>query len=242
MFRRRKSTGRRHEFLAVRAARKTPPGGRLVYSFTMFEDLRRAFKEAVNNFQQELGRDSVADTVDELLKRMEREAVDAKTSLAEAGEQLQRARARAKAEEKEEAVCRRREAMARKIGDAETADVAAEFAAKHAERKDVMARKAEALEAEMRLQEAEYAGMVAKIKEARANRDTLAARAGRAKARESLDGVSEMLDGLDEMGTSATSAAAGPTAEEFDDEILRRSRDEAIDERLEALKRRMGRK
>ena len=207
----------------------------------MFEDLRRAFKEAVNNFHQELGRDSVADAVDDLLKQMEREAVDAKTRLAEAGEQLESARARAKAEEDEEAVCRRREAMARKIGDVETADIAAKFAAKHAERRDVLTRKAEAVEAEMRLQQAEYTDMLAKIKDARTNRDTLAARARRTKARESLDGVAEMLGDLDRMGEPATYAADGPTADEFDEVLLRRSRDEAIDQRLEALKKRMGR-
>ncbi len=208
----------------------------------MFDDLRRAFKEAVNNFHHELGRDSVANTVDELLKGMEREAVAAKTGMAEAGEQLARARRRAETEAEDEAVCRRREAMARKIGDAETADIAAEFAAKHAERGAVLTRKAEAIEAEMRLQETEYNDMLAKIKEARANRDTLAARAGRNTARETLGCVDDLLNDLNRMGESAAEAPPGPTASEFDDEILRRSRDEVIDERLEALKKRMGRK
>lgn len=206
----------------------------------MFDDLRRAFKEAVDNFHQELGRDSVTDTVDGLLKQMEREAVEAKEALALAEEQLAKARGRADAEAKEEAVCRRREGLARKIGDAETAEIAAKFAEKHAERRRVLARKAEAIQAEVRLQEADCKDMVRKIKEARANRDALSAQAGRTKARDTLGGVNDLLDDLDRMGESADAGSPPPSAADFDD-VARRSRDEAINERLEALKRRMGR-
>ena len=122
----------------------------------MFDDLRRAFKEAVDNFHHELGRDSAADAVAGLLKQMEREAVEAKASVAAARDQLEKARSRAEEEAKEEAVCRRRERLAHEIGDAETAEIAARYAAKHAERGQVLARKAEAVEAEIRLGTAEY--------------------------------------------------------------------------------------
>ncbi len=207
----------------------------------MFDDLRRAFKEAVDNFHQELGRDSVAETVDGLLKRMEREAVDAKAAVALAKEQLAKARKQAEAEAGEEAVCRRREGLARKIGDAETAEIAAEYAEKHAERGRVLARKADAIEAEIRLQEAEYEAMLGKIREARASRDGLSAQAGRARARDSLGSVSDLLNDLDRMEEDAQDGRPGPSAAEFD-EAVGRARDEAIDERLDALKRRMGKK
>lgn len=207
----------------------------------MFDDLRRAFKEAVDNFHHEMGRDSVADAVGGLLKQMEHEAVETKASVAAAREQLGKARSRAEAEAKEEAVCRRRERMARKIGDAETADVAARYAARHAERGAVLTRKAEAIEDEIRLGTAEYENMLAKIKEARAQQDALAATAGRAKARDSLGGADDLFGDLDRMGEDAAGESAGPGAADFD-EALGKSREQAIDERLEALKRRMGRK
>lgn len=207
----------------------------------MFDDLRRAFKEAVDNFHHELGRDSAADAVAGLLKQMEREAVEAKASVAAARDQLEKARSRAEEEAKEEAVCRRRERLAREIGDAETAEIAARYAAKHAERGQVLARKAEAVEAEIRLGTAEYENMLAKIKEARAQQHALAAKAGRAKARDSLGGVNDLLEDLDRMGADAAGASAGPSAAEFD-EAFSQSREDVVDERLEALKRRMGRK
>ena len=207
----------------------------------MFDDLRRAFKEAVDNFHQELGRDSASDAVADLLQQMEREAVEAKASVAAAREQLEKARSRAKKEAEEEAVCRRRERLAREIGDAETAQIAARYGAKHAEHGQVLARKAEAVEAEIRLGTAEYENMVAKIKEARARQHALAATAGRAKARDSLGGVSDLLDDLDRRGEDMARERAGPSAADFD-EALSKSREDVIDERLEALKRRMGRK
>ena len=47
----------------------------------MFENLRTAFREAVDNFKDEMGRDQVPETVDRLLKGMVDEATDAKTRL-----------------------------------------------------------------------------------------------------------------------------------------------------------------
>ena len=97
----------------------------------MFENLRRAFKEAVDNFNRELERDAMPEAMDGLLKGMEKEAVAAKSGLEALRQELEVARKRATAEQREAEVCRRREELARKIGDDETAEIAAKFGEKH---------------------------------------------------------------------------------------------------------------
>lgn len=214
----------------------------------MFENLRRAFKEAVDNFKTELNRDEVPEAVDRLLRGMEQEATAAKVNLEELKSQLSRARSRAEKEAAEAETCRRREEMARGIGDEETATIAAEYAEKHMNRCRVLTEKADAIEAEIRLQEQEFSQMLVQIKEARKNRDTLAAQAGRAQARDSITGANDLFSELDRMADKISGEkAAGEAAEsmfddteEFDEELSRSRRAEALDARLEELKRRMG--
>jgi len=216
----------------------------------MFENLRRAFREAVDNFNRELERDAVPEAVDGLIRGMQKEAVATRAGLEGLKEQLERARKRAEAEGREAEVCRRREELARKIGDTATAEVAAEFAEKHTARQRVLSDKAKAIEAEIRLGETEYADMLAQIKKARADRSTLAAQAGRTKARDSVLGADDLFGELDRMadkiGDTEAGAEAGSSlfddAGEFDEELERSRREEAIDSRLDELKRRMGRK
>ena len=197
----------------------------------MFENLRNAFREAVENFNRELRREGVTETVDGLLKGMEKEAVATRSGL----DSLK--------------VCRRREALARKIGDADTAGIAAQFAEKHDNRQRVQSDKAKAIEAEIRLHESEYAEMIQQIRKARANRDSLAATAGRTQARGSINRTDDLFGELDRMADRIEGSAddAGATEDLFDDgpefdATLRRSRrEEVADARLEELKRRMGR-
>lgn len=215
----------------------------------MFENLRRAFREAVDNFNRELERDAVPEAVDGLIRGMQKEAVATKAGLEGLKEQLTKARKRAEAEAREVQVCRRREELARKIGDADTARVAAEFAEKHTARQRVLSDKAKAIEAEIGLYETEYAEMLAQIKKARANRSTMAAQAGRTKARDSVRGADDLFGELDRMaekiGDTEAGAEAGGSlfddAGDFDRELDRSRREEAIDSRLDELKRRMGR-
>lgn len=223
----------------------------------MFENLRRAFKDAVENFHQEmgrdqsLGRDRVSETVDSLLRGMEREAVDAKAALDAIEKDLARARERAAAEGREAETCRRREAMAREIGDQDTAEVAARFGGKHEERQRVLVEKAEALEAEARLAESEYRDMLRQIKEARTKRSAMEAGAGRVRAREALNDPDDLFGEFDRMAEKAAGEAAGEETPaggyrggtaDFDDELLASRRAEAVDAQLDELKRRMGRK
>ena len=214
----------------------------------MFENLRRAFKEAADNFHRELDRDAVPEAMDELLKGMQKEAVDVKAGLEGLKEQLAAARKRANAEARDAATCQRREDMARKIGDLETAEVAGKYAERHASRNQVLTEKANAIEAEIRLQESEFAEMLEQIKKARANRNTMAARAGRTQSRDSIHGADDLFGELDRMAAKIGDTEAGADAAEalfddaadFDEALNASRRAEAVDTRLEELKRRMG--
>ena len=57
----------------------------------MFENLRNAFREAVDNFNKELSRDDVPDVVDGLLRQMHQEVTDTKAQLFTLEEQIKKA-------------------------------------------------------------------------------------------------------------------------------------------------------
>lgn len=221
----------------------------------MFENLRAAFREAVDNFKDELNRDQVPEAVDRLLKGMRDEVTEAKTRLHDLETGIRRALAEAEREKKEEATCVRREQMARKIGDEETARVAAEFREKHAKRREVLEGKAVALQRELDVRKAEIEEMIEQIKEAQKRRDALAAEAGRSTARDSIRGARDLFDELDRMAEKMGDEEGKRQAEED----LLRDLDETVDSdygidldapsrtpvdvdaRLAELKRRMGR-
>jgi len=214
----------------------------------MFDDLRRAFREAVDNFKEELNRDEIPETVDKLLLGMRNEVADAKVQIRELEDLLERTRAEAEKETQEVATCRRRETMAREIDDNETADVAAQYAQKHEERQRILEEKATALQKELVLREREVEEMLAKVKEAQAKRDSLTATAGRADARGSIGAADELFAEMDRMAEKiGDEARRGEAAEEFDPLDLHVDVDEPprnvevdYDARLEELKRRMG--
>lgn len=165
----------------------------------MFESLRAAFREAVENFKEELNRDHVPEAVDDLLRGMRVEVTEAKTRLHDLEEGVRRASAEADREGREEATCRRREAMALRIGDEETARVAAEFREKHGRRKEVLQTKAAALQQELEVRKGEIEDMLDQLREAQTKRESLAAEAGRSTARDSIRGAENLFDELDRM-------------------------------------------
>ena len=55
----------------------------------MFDNLRRAFREAVDNFKDELGRDEIPEAVSRLLREMKREAADTKAEIRRLDEAIQ---------------------------------------------------------------------------------------------------------------------------------------------------------
>ena len=214
----------------------------------MFEDLRSAFREAVNNFKDEIGRDEVPETVDKLLLGMRNEVADAKVRIKELEEQMTRAVHESEREKNEAATCRRREKMARDIEDTETADVAAQYAQKHEERQALLEHKAVALSDELAYRQKEVEEMLAKVKEAQAKRDSLSATAGRGGARDSIGAADDLFSEMDRMAEKiGDEGRRGEAAAEFDPLDMHVDRDEPprrldvdYDARLEELKRRMG--
>jgi phage shock protein A len=213
----------------------------------MFENLRRAFREAVDNFKEELNRDDVPEAVGELLKGMYNEVTDAQAYLRKLEEQVARTLKQADRERKEAATCRRREQMAIKIGDKETAGVAREFAEKHEKTTTVLERKALALQEEVEVRKVEVRDMLEKIKEAQKQKNSLAAAAGRTSARASISQTDDLFSELDRMaekimGEESRAQAARDLADELDGPPI--PEDEwppvDVDTRLEELKRKMS--
>lgn len=186
----------------------------------MFGDLARAFREAVDNFRAELDRDRVPETVDELLRGMRREVVEARTHALRLEEDIRGALRRAKREEEEAATCRRREELAREIGDDETAEVARDFAERHEKRQRVLERKALALREELELRREEMREMLERLHEAGTLRDGLTASVGRTRARETLGEVDALFDDLDRMEERIGDVERRIRAEEELDEEL----------------------
>jgi len=216
----------------------------------MFENLRQAFKEAADNFKEELNRDEVPEVVDGLLRQMQEEVTDAQAQTHTLEAQIKKALQLAEMEEKEVATCRRRESMAQKIGDSETAGVAADFAEKHQKRKAIQEHKALALREELEMKRGEVQEMMAQFKEAKAKRETLSATSGRATARNSMSEADDLFSQMDRMADKIEGVDRQRMAEE---ELLseldsldssppprRFSPEEDAELRLQELKRRMG--
>ncbi|HUH13278.1 MAG TPA: hypothetical protein VMK65_09215 [Longimicrobiales bacterium] len=184
----------------------------------MIDDLKSAWRQAVENFWRELRTEEEGPAGQ--LATMQRQLATARGELRRLRGELARC-ARQRAAELEEAeACRRRAALAEGIGDQETVQVAVRFAARHQEKAEVLGRKLEAFEAERALLEREVAEMERALAEFRA------------------------AQGLPAAGPASTGVGAGagstdgPSAADY--EALRRAeRERAAEARLEELKRRM---
>lgn len=217
----------------------------------MFEKLRRAFREAVDNFKEELDRDDVPEAVDRLLREMKREAADTQAETKRLEAAIKKALGATETEKREGETCRRREKMASKIGDEETARVAREYAEKHEHRREVLEQKALVLKEELDMRRGEFREMIEAIKSAEKNRETLTATAGRASARNSIEGADDLFAELDRIASDIEDDDARREAhlevhEALDDDPLEEFRSAPepppmdVDARLEALKRAMG--
>ena len=78
----------------------------------MFEDLRSAFREALDNFNKELKRDQVPETVDRLLVGMKNELADETAEIKGLEAELEKAISSSAREHEAGLTCRRREKMA----------------------------------------------------------------------------------------------------------------------------------
>lgn len=123
----------------------------------MFDDWKQAWREAVENFRRELSGDTEPGSA--RARAMEREYDAARSALEKLDGEIRRTRRAAGDERDNVQVCRRREEMARGIGDEETVRIAVEFAARHAERAAVLERKVDVLMEERSLVERDVDGM-----------------------------------------------------------------------------------
>jgi phage shock protein A len=215
----------------------------------MFENLRDAFRDAIDNFKTELSRDQVPEAVDRLLAGMRDEVADAKVRIRELEDQIARSQAEVEKEKSQAATAFRRGKMAGEIGDAETAELAAQYVLKHEERQRVLEQKVTALQEELTYRRKEVEEMLEKVKEAQTKRDSLAATLGRSDARDSISAADDLFGELDRMAEKiGDEDARAKAAEAFDDLDLRDGsgfdppprEDVDFDERLRELKRRMG--
>src|SRR6187401_2502716 len=104
----------------------------------MFDNLRDAFREAVENFKHELNRnDDVPPTVDRLLLAMHQELAQARELVSALEKQIADAQAQVGRDRDEEGTCRRRAEMATRVGDEETARIALEYAVRYERRRVV---------------------------------------------------------------------------------------------------------
>lgn len=172
----------------------------------VFDDFRRAWRDAVDNFWQELE----GDDADASSRSALRQVAAARNQLDALDSAIGDTRQRLAHEREQVEACRRREGMARGIGDEETARIAAEYGARHQERADVLARKLEALEAERGLCRRDLGEMERAIQEGR------------------VAGARAELEDLDRH----------PREHEFRN-LEEASRNRSADERLEELKRKM---
>jgi phage shock protein A len=198
----------------------------------MFEDWKRAWRQAVDNFQREMqaGDEQAPPSV----RAMERELVSASGALGKLDDEIRRTRRELDAERESEAVCRRRETLARNAGDEETTRIAVEFAARHSERAEVLGRKLAVLEDERSLLQRDLGDMRRMVSDATATQGTGTGTAGTASA------------GSAGSGAGGT---AGPNDPLYDEQAAARdrafsrleqeARERAAAERLEELKRRM---
>jgi len=214
----------------------------------MFENLRNAFREAIENFNKELDRDQVPGSVDRLLAGMREEVADAKVRVRELEDQIARADAEAAREKNEAATARRRGKMAAEIDDAETVRLAEQYAQRNDERQRVLEQKGAALRQELAIRQREIEEMLAQVKDAQSKRDSLAATTGRSGARESIRAADDLFAELDRMAEAiGDEDARARAAEDFGDLDLDADPDLPptpppvdFDARLEELKRRMG--
>ena len=196
----------------------------------MFDDLRAAFSEALDNFNKELGRDQVSETADKLLVSMKNEIADETAQVAGVEAQLEETLVQIERARERGETSRRREAMARKIDDEETATLATEYAARNERHAEVLDRKADALREELGFRKRTVDEMYARFHEAKEKRDALGTTAGRSQARESLSAADDLFGELDRMAEKIEGErAAGEAAEAFDDLDLDRQSQYQID-------------
>ena len=126
----------------------------------MFEEWKRAWDQAVQNFERELrANDQAFASPSQKAHAMRRDLNAARTALNRLQADLAQARKDLTAEEESEQTARRRAEMAQRIEDADTVRIANEFAERHAQRATILRRKVEVLQDELGMRQDELSVM-----------------------------------------------------------------------------------
>jgi hypothetical protein len=195
----------------------------------MFDDVRQAFRDLLR------GTPPSGDARRSILAQMRETLVQARMGLDDLRRGVTETRARLTREKSELETVRRRKQLAEGINDAETVKIADRYEKQHSERVAILERKLETQEAELALVEREVGEMNAEFKLAAAGGtpgdhrgvasgpDESASPAG-GDAGDVLDDSADIRNELDGLARSRRKADA----------------EAAADEKLAALKRRMG--
>lgn len=179
----------------------------------MFDEWKHAWRQAVMNFRRELDGGEPQDGAP-TAAAVQRELTLARGVLRRLDSELRQADAELRTHRDEEATCLRRQTQAERIGDAETARLAAEYARRAAEHARIAERKVAVLREE---------------------------RALRARDLEAMETIARERHGV---SPGTPSAASEPDAGEREAVEFRRmeqaAREKAADARLEELRRRMS--
>lgn len=189
----------------------------------MFENFRQSLNDLFQRGVQPHERSAILASMRETLVR-------ARAGIADVQAGLATTRARLAAEERELETVRRRRQLAEGIGDAETVGVAAKYESLHAERVAVLAEKLRVQESELALVEREVAEMTQALKSAMAG--VPAAGVGPTAAEEA-NILGDLERDLQPPDPSREIDALGRAR-------ARATREADAEQRLEELKRRMG--
>ena len=184
----------------------------------MLDDLRQAFREALDNFHKELGGDQVSETADTLLIGMKNEIISEKVQVAELQDQLAETMAKVARLEENIETAKRRRGLARGIGDNDTAGLAGDWLSKAKDQRTILLKKAEALQDEVEFHSQSVDEMPSRFQEAQLKRETLSAASGRTTAYESITDIEELFHDLNRVARSITDDETNNPADEMSGE------------------------
>ncbi len=213
----------------------------------MFDELRQAFREALDNFNKELSRDQVSETADALLIEMKNEIISAKAQIAVLEDQLVKTMAEVADLAEDIVTAQRRQELARGISDEDTAGLAEDWLSKAKDQRTILLKKAGALQEEVEFRSQTIDEMYSRFKEAQLKQETLSTTSGRTTASESIKDVEELLDDLNLMARNRTGDKTNNPTDEisveetFQAELKELSSTQPldVDSALDELKRRM---
>ncbi|MGQ0814144.1 MAG: hypothetical protein ACT4O1_06725 [Gemmatimonadota bacterium] len=130
------------------------------YFAGMFDEWKKAWQQAVENFERELGasNDEFA-SPNHRAFAMRRDLAAARAALNRLEADLVQARKDLTTEHEAEQTARRRADLAQRIDDADTVRIALDFATRHAQRADILRRKVEVFADELMMRREELTAM-----------------------------------------------------------------------------------